>query len=76
MFPAGQTTETMTVPVNGDRLAEANETFFVNLSSATDAVITDGQDVGTIAADEPGIGISDVSKKEVRRAKRRVSPSP
>src|SRR5262249_26240781 len=31
-IPAGQTTGTITVLVNGDRLPEPNETFFVNLS--------------------------------------------
>src|SRR5262249_10519626 len=36
-IPAGQTTGTITVLVNGDRLAEPNETFFVNLSSPTNA---------------------------------------
>jgi Calx-beta domain len=66
-IPAGQTTGTITVLVNGDRLAEANETFFVNLSSPTNATIADGQGVGTIMDDEPRISISDVSKKEGRR---------
>ena len=32
-IPAGQTSGTITVLVNGDRLAEPNETFFVNLSA-------------------------------------------
>ena len=31
-FTPGVTTQTITVPVNGDTLGEANETFFVNLS--------------------------------------------
>ena len=39
--------------VNGDRLGESNETFFVNLSNATNATIADGQGVGTIVDDEP-----------------------
>ena len=33
-FNPGVTTQTLTVPVNGDTLSEANETFFVNLSGA------------------------------------------
>ena len=41
--------------VNGDRLAEPNETFVVNLSSPTNATIADGQGVGTIVDDEPRI---------------------
>jgi Calx-beta domain-containing protein/VCBS repeat protein len=66
-IPAGQTTGTITVLVNGDRIAEPNETFFVNLSSPTNATIADGQAVGTIQDDEPRISISDVSRYEGRR---------
>ncbi len=43
------------------------KTFFVNLSSPTNATIADGQGVGTIVDDEPRISISDVTKKEGRR---------
>jgi hypothetical protein len=64
VIPAGQTNRTFTVAVKGDRLAEPNEIFFVNLSSPTNATIADGQGVGTIIDDEPRISISDVSKKE------------
>jgi hypothetical protein len=66
-IPAGQTTGTITVLVNGDRLGEPNETFFVNLTSPTNATITDGQGVGTILDDEPRISIGDVSKKEGKK---------
>jgi hypothetical protein len=55
------------VRVNGDRLAEPNETFNVNLSGATNANIADGQGVGTIVDDEPRISIGDVSEKEGKR---------
>jgi hypothetical protein len=51
----------------GDRLAEANETFVVNLSAPTNATLADGTGVGTIVDDEPRISISDVSKKEGRK---------
>src|SRR5207247_1608585 len=57
-IPAGQTTGTITVLVNGDPLAEPNETFVVNLSSPTNATIADGQGVGTIVDDEPRISIT------------------
>ena len=63
-FAPGETSKTITVAVNGDRLAEPNETFVVNLSSPTNANIADGQGVGTILDDEPRISISDVTKKE------------
>jgi hypothetical protein len=67
IIPAGQTTGTITVLVNGDRLGEANETFFINLSGATSAFIVDGQGVGTIVDDEPRISISDVTRYEGRK---------
>jgi Calx-beta domain-containing protein/VCBS repeat protein len=66
---AGWTSNTFTVTVNGDRLPEANETFFVNLSSPTNATLADGQGVGTILDDEPHISISDVTKAEGRKNK-------
>ncbi|MBS0261878.1 MAG: VCBS repeat-containing protein [Planctomycetes bacterium] len=51
-FSTGATTATITVYVNGDRTKEANETFFVNLISATGATIADSQGVGTILNDD------------------------
>ncbi|MGI8978373.1 MAG: Calx-beta domain-containing protein [Pirellulaceae bacterium] len=66
---AGQTTGTITVLVTSDRLGEANETFFVNLSSPTNATIADGQGVGTIVDDEPRISISDVTKSEGKKGR-------
>jgi hypothetical protein len=68
-IPAGQTSATVTVPVRGDRLGEANETFAVNLSASTNATIGDGQGIGTILDDEPRISISDVTKSEGRKGK-------
>lgn len=48
-FSAIETTKMITVTVNNDLLPlEGNETFFVNLSSSTNANIIDGQGVGTI----------------------------
>jgi hypothetical protein len=66
-IPAGQTTGTITVVVNGDRLAEPNETFFVNLSNSTNATIADSQGQGTIMDDEPRISISDVTRAEGKK---------
>jgi hypothetical protein len=53
-FQSGQTSKTVTISVRGDRKAEPDETFFVNLSSATGATIDDGQGVGTIRNDDGG----------------------
>jgi Calx-beta domain/FG-GAP-like repeat len=63
-FAPGETSKTITVLVNGDRLPEPNETFVVNLSSRTNATIADGQGAGTVRDDEPRISITDVSKAE------------
>jgi hypothetical protein len=68
-FAPGETSKTITVLVNGDRLAEPNEQFVVNLSSPTNATILDGLGVGTIVDDEPRISISDVTKSEGRKGK-------
>jgi uncharacterized delta-60 repeat protein len=48
-FNPGETAKTVTVLVNGDSLDEAAETFTVALSNPTNAVISDGQGIGTIA---------------------------
>lgn len=54
-IPAGQTSATITVLVNGDRLAEVSETLLVNVSSPTNANIIDGQGSASILDDEPRI---------------------
>ena len=51
-FAAGQTTKTIAITVKGDKKKEADEAFFVNLSGATNAVILDGQGLGTILNDD------------------------
>jgi hypothetical protein len=51
-IPAGQLTKTFTVTINGDTAVEANETFFVWLSSAVGATLQDGQGIGTITNDD------------------------
>lgn len=51
-IPAGSTSVTFGVVVNGDTATEPNETFFVDLSNPTNATIADAQAVGTIANDD------------------------
>ena len=51
-FAPGQTDADVHRPGPGDPLDEVNETFFVNLSNATNATIADGQGVGTIIDDD------------------------
>jgi uncharacterized protein (TIGR03437 family) len=51
-FAPGETTKTIGITINGDVLVEADESFFVNLSGATNAAITDAQGRGTIQNDD------------------------
>ncbi|WP_294091128.1 Calx-beta domain-containing protein [Sphingomonas sp.] len=52
-FAAGENSQTISVTINGDTAAELAETFFVNLSNATNfAVIADSQGQGTITNDD------------------------
>ncbi len=63
-FAPGETSKTITVLVNGDRVAEPNEWFSIKLSEPTNAFVAYGQGVGGIMDDEPRISISDVTKFE------------
>jgi hypothetical protein len=63
IFAPGETWQQISIAVLGDRLPESTESFLVNLSS-TDAVIGDGQGIGTIIDDEPRISINDVTVTE------------
>lgn len=51
-IPAGQQTYTFDVTVNGDTTIEANESFFVNVTNGTGAVLGKGQGIGTIVNDD------------------------
>jgi hypothetical protein len=51
-FDPGETSKSITIIVGGDTAIEGDETFFVNLSSATNASIADGQGIGTIVNDD------------------------
>lgn len=51
-IPAGATTVTITVSVNGDLAGEPNETFFVSLTRPRNATLADTQAVGTITNDD------------------------
>lgn len=66
-FAAGETQKTISVTVNGDKVAELNETLALNLSAPTGATIADGAAVGTILTDDaivPNILIADATIKE------------
>jgi hypothetical protein len=68
-IPAGQTIRTFTVAVTGDRVAEANETFAVNLSAPANATLADGQGIATIVDDEPRVSVGDVTQFEGRKGR-------
>ncbi|KAF0249046.1 MAG: Endoglucanase, partial [bacterium] len=51
-FAPGVTSQTISVTVNGDNTVEPDETFFVNLTNLTNAIIGDSQGLGTITNDD------------------------
>ncbi len=51
-FPNGTTTQTIHVMIQGDQNNEPDETFFVNLSNASNATLADAQGLGTISNDD------------------------
>jgi Tol biopolymer transport system component len=65
-FHPGDQSQTIEIPVKGDILDEADEVFYVNLSDAVNASITDGQGQCTIYDDDdgPSLSISDASVTE------------
>jgi glucose/arabinose dehydrogenase len=51
-FTPGQTSQPVSITVNGDSIEELNETFFVNLTNPVNATISDNQAAGTINNDD------------------------
>jgi hypothetical protein len=60
-FTAGQTAQTISLTVNGDRTSEPDETFQVQLSSPVGATISDGIGVITILNDEKALSSTTVA---------------
>lgn len=52
VFQPGETTETLQITVNGDRLAEGDEVFYVVLSNPVNATISDPRSAITILDDD------------------------
>jgi len=52
VFPPGSTSQPINITVHGDTTAELNETFFVNLSNASNATISDNQGQAAITNDD------------------------
>jgi len=51
-FAPGETSKPITITVNGDPQSEANETFLVNLSNASNATLGKAQGTGSIVNDD------------------------
>lgn len=58
IFQPGETSRTVPVSINGDSQREADETYSVNLSKPTNALIADGQGTGFIMDDDGGPAIA------------------
>jgi len=64
-IPAGVTSKTFNVTINGDTAIEPNETFFVNASNVVGATVADPTGVGTISNDDvPSLAINNASVSE------------
>jgi hypothetical protein len=63
-FAAGVTSRTITVLVIGDRDLESSESFWLRLTSPTNAFVADSSGTGTILDDEPFVDISGSSAME------------
>ncbi|HEU5012968.1 MAG TPA: Calx-beta domain-containing protein [Roseiflexaceae bacterium] len=66
VFQPGETSKTVNVPVLGDTIDEADETFVVNLTNPVNVTFADAQGQGTITDDDaaPTLAISDVTVTE------------
>jgi hypothetical protein len=65
-FLANETVKTFPVTINGDVIDESDETFAIQLTNPTNAVIDRGEAAGTITDDDapPSLSVSDVSVTE------------
>jgi hypothetical protein len=61
----GQVAATFNMIVNGDTLSEPNETFFVNLTNASNATISRGRAVGTIVDNDAPALMVDSSQRVI-----------
>jgi CheY-like chemotaxis protein len=62
-FSPGAVSQTVSVPINGDAVAELDESLFLNLSAAANATLADAQAVGTIQ-DDDSLVVDDVTVAE------------
>jgi hypothetical protein len=65
-FASNETTKQVSVTVNGDTTPETDETFTVNLSSPTNATISQGTGTGTISNDDESVAAGQLIISEFR----------
>jgi hypothetical protein len=68
-FAAGETAKPVSVTINGDATVEADETFYLRLSSPVGGTVADGSGVGRITNDDvavvlPTLSVNDVTVTE------------
>lgn len=65
-FDPGQTSKTFVVTLSNNSTFEGDESFFVNLSNASNVAISDSQGIGTITdnADKPSFSVANASGPE------------
>jgi hypothetical protein len=64
-FNIGDRSKTVSVTVRGDRTVEPHETFSLNLSNATHALIRDGQGTAVISNDDVGVTLTSTDSNPV-----------
>ncbi|HYX44600.1 MAG TPA: Calx-beta domain-containing protein, partial [Acidimicrobiales bacterium] len=76
-FAPGETTKRVIVPITGDSVAEGDEAFLLNLTSAVGAALGDSQALGTILDEEgaPTISVTNAHVQEAGAASFTVSLS-
>jgi large repetitive protein len=74
-FNPGETSKTVTIPVTGDPVDEADETLHLMLLSPSNAALADAQGLGTIVDDDatPSVSINDMTVTEGNSG---VTPAP
>ena len=79
-FAPGETTMTITVVVNPDKKKDADETFFVDLSGAVNALVLDDQGLGLILSTpfrkSPGSSRTAIQRESQRYRENRTRQVP
>ena len=73
VFAAGVASLTITVPVGADLTDEFDQRFYLDLSSASGAVIADGRGTGTIVDDDAEPTVSIVAKVSATEGKKNTT---